>query len=304
MNNGSLTMFGKLMEKKKFRDQFDFLNIDEVHCVKTIGTSNGREEPFRRAWGRLRTTLLRKFNPGTAINCLSATLDAPTTQLVIDNLGLPDETLVIRKCLNRHNLTYAVRQLTSNNQPWLDLKFMIPYNSKDPPSGHHLVFINNCSHAVEAVKYLDKRLHPSIQSKDYIKVYHSQMSKKYLEETLEDFKNETGKCKILISTSALTAVSFFRSMFIESQAPPLGCQCICGFRYCCWSTPNGRRARSTARTSRSQTWVSWTRYATCGKLGISRTAVVRRSCSESRQESDKARKDFTGLTRHDSEQRL
>lgn len=141
------------------------------------------------------------------MNCLSATLNHAATMFVIKNLGLPKDVLVQRLPLNRPNLTYAVRPLISDSQPWLSLNFLVPYDAKTPPNGHHLVFINNYQQVAQTVEYLDSRLHSSLKNKNHIKLYHSLMSGDYLEATIEDFQKSDGLCRILITTSALAAVS-------------------------------------------------------------------------------------------------
>ena len=73
---------------------------------------------------------------------------------------------------------------------------------------HVLIFCDDKDLTLKLAFHLNTCLPLDLRDQDIVMHYHSSMSEKYLKKAHEAFISETGKCRILVTTSGQSVVSF------------------------------------------------------------------------------------------------
>ncbi|KAG1896395.1 uncharacterized protein F5891DRAFT_1130328 [Suillus fuscotomentosus] len=144
--------FEKLLKDPLFASYLVGIIIDEAHCIMEWGEFC----PEYRELGRLRYIL-----PATvSIMIASATLTKASLTHTTWLLHMhADKMVTIRRSSDRPNIKIGVRKIKYALNSYCDLAFLIPTGWKDgnPPPPHQ--------NAINATRYLRKRLPPDMQDK-------------------------------------------------------------------------------------------------------------------------------------------
>lgn len=128
---------------------------------------------------------------------------------VMTSLNFKPDCTVLRLPLNRPNIVYLVRRITTISRPWEDLSFLVPLND-DPLSRKAdkvMIFCQSMRNTLMCRKYLESRLAPHARDKGIVLGFHSGMSECYLQETLKSFSDIEGNCKFFVATVKASVVS-------------------------------------------------------------------------------------------------
>lgn len=182
------------------------LVVDESHLVFLWGLTIGKNIAFRPAWGRIGEARIR-FRDNTPCLALTATAPPQIESAIISGLSM-ESPIVMRSTVNRPNITYASHPIHGTLRNFANLQFLIPdlsaFDRPDSISAHDLlrlfkktiVFMDDKSLITASVFALYNRfppwLRPLLQSLGLIKVYHSDMSTGYLDNTYSSFVSENG----------------------------------------------------------------------------------------------------------------
>lgn len=171
--------FENLLRKSGFLKHVISVVFDEAHCISTWGSFR----PEYRTIEQLRHVLLKD----TPVAVASATLPHIVKQDIINVLQLRRDKLVyISRPTDRPNIHISVRKIKHPLNSYLDLTFVLPKNSGDPPP-KFIVFCDTINDAVGAGEALRSRLPP--EHCDKIVWFHSEMSDEFKKKQLERLKS-------------------------------------------------------------------------------------------------------------------
>ncbi|KAF8215383.1 hypothetical protein K438DRAFT_1955364 [Mycena galopus ATCC 62051] len=116
----------------------------------------------------------------------------------------PAKTVSIELTTNRPNLVYAVIPMIGTVANLSNLDFLLPLSF--PPNfvlaQKSIVFFDNKRKSSALAAHLNSKLPTVLAAKQPFRVYHSSMSKPYLEAIAASFKDPNGEVKCLIATEA------------------------------------------------------------------------------------------------------
>ncbi|KAI0044357.1 P-loop containing nucleoside triphosphate hydrolase protein [Auriscalpium vulgare] len=209
--DGHPTRLYRLQQERTFLGRICRLIVDECHLCIIWGLSLAKAIAFRPAWGKI-SDLRAKFK-STPLLALTATAPPRILSALPDALGLKDP-VVIKTTINRPNQSYAVLPIVDSYTNFQNIRFVLP--TSDGGSNalldflkrtkKTLIFMDNKDHLSAALytlyNCLPASLRPHLRKLGLIKLYHSDMSQKYLDKTYASFENaETTFCRILLATS-------------------------------------------------------------------------------------------------------
>ena len=190
--------FAELMRNHpEFVSSLSCIVFDEAHCIIQWGR-------FREEYSEL--AQLRYQLPRIKFVFASATFAPLVLQQIKTSFGLVSGTYEhIRRSNNRPNIHLHVQKIMHPVSSLLDLGFLIPENWKegDAPSPKFLILFNSIAEAVDAAKFLRRRLPPEVR--DYISWFHSDMSSTFKEDEVEWLRK--GEIWGLCTTDAFGLVS-------------------------------------------------------------------------------------------------
>ncbi|KAJ3553995.1 hypothetical protein NM688_g3330 [Phlebia brevispora] len=172
--------FERLMRKPAFAAKIDSVVFDEAHCISEWGSFR----PEYRDVMQLRYRL-----PNTSFVFASATFTPSILADIKRSFNLTQDRLThIHRSNDRPNIHIAVRKILYSLSSFLDLAFLVPdgWKDGDPPPPKFVIFFDSISDAVNAGRFLRKRLPPEYRHK--IKWFHSDMSSRYKETAVEDLR--------------------------------------------------------------------------------------------------------------------
>lgn len=179
MGDGSI--FDKVWKCETFQSRVLSVIWDEAHCVRAW--SSFRKE-YKEA-PRLRLLLGRPV----PFYAASATLPEEVLTDVMSRLRMQREaTTLIERSNDRPNVYLAVRRIQHALDSFKDLDFLIPKDWRPgTPLPRFIVFFDDITESVAATKRLW-----SLIPKEHchlIKWFNSEMTPKFREDTVEDFRN-------------------------------------------------------------------------------------------------------------------
>ncbi|KAI0039256.1 hypothetical protein FA95DRAFT_1479310, partial [Auriscalpium vulgare] len=200
------------------------LIVDECHLCILWGLSLAKAMAFRPAWGKI-SDLRAKFK-ATPLLALTATAPPRILSALPDVLGLKDP-VILKTTINRPNQSYVALPIVDSYTNFQNIRFVLP--TSDGGSNalldflkrtkKTLIFMDNKDHLSAALytlyNCLPASLRPHLRKLGLIKLYHSDMSQKYLDKTYASFEKssveslsdldllnaETVFCRILLATS-------------------------------------------------------------------------------------------------------
>lgn len=190
--------FEALFKKTRFRTRIISIIFDEAHCISAWGEFR----PEYKEVGRLRHMLPDDIPFAIA----SATLPPAVLSDVKDILQIREKNLCkIKRSNDRPNVNLVIRQLKHAANSYKDLAFLIPEGWKkgDARPQPFVVFFDNKGEAVQAIKYLRRRLPPEFRKK--IKWFLSDMSTTFKEDM--SAKLRSGEAWGICATDAFGMVS-------------------------------------------------------------------------------------------------
>lgn len=202
--------FERLLKNHDFISRVVSVVFDEAHCIYQWGT-------FRPEYRE--TSRLRYLLPEVPFVVASATFSDAILRDIKDLLQIRSDKLVhIRRSNDRPNIRLGVRKIQYTLNSFLDLAFLIPAKWKegDPPPRKFVVFFDNIAEAVNAGKFLRKRL--PLEYRNKVKWFHADMSPQFKE--LQTEKLRSGEIWGLCATDSFGMVCLpsFQT-YIYSQIP-------------------------------------------------------------------------------------
>ncbi|RXW12462.1 hypothetical protein EST38_g13391 [Candolleomyces aberdarensis] len=203
------------------------VNIDEVHCIYTAGTTLYGVPAFRPAWGRLPE--IQAILPYSTIWAYyTATLPPHIHSMLTRTLLTTDNFVNIFVTSNRPNIIYATHRLVKNMDEARNYRCFVqsPFQLSTQP--HVLIFVDNLNLCNRICNYLCQTITKSHQNQDVIMHYHSQMSDDYLKKAHDEFTSSTGKCRVLVAASGQSVGVDFPNVEIVCTVglPPTGVDAI------------------------------------------------------------------------------
>ena len=191
-------------------EKIRFLFVDEAHTIYTAGTDLYGLKAFRPAWQGL-SELVTKLGDSVNVAALSRTLPKHIKKSVLDCLHLdPDDMFSIKHSCNRPNISHAIHEIVGQTSDWRNLNFLISESTGSTEPGRKrlkvLVFHDRLEDAIAAKIFQDMNLQKERRGKGIIRYYHAQMSKEYMKEVYEDFRDPNGVCEILHATECASTV--------------------------------------------------------------------------------------------------
>lgn len=191
--------FRQLLNSTKFAEKIGAIIIDEAHCISQWG------DKFRPLYAQLGT--LRAFVPlKVPFLITSATLPPLVLAQVRTTVHMQSETSYhVNLGTDRPNIAWFVRRMTGGKSNLEALAFLIPHATDEEilELVQTMVFFDDINVALEALKWIRKRLPPHLR--DQVAVFHSRRSKRAKRQILKEFRE--GKIKILLTTEAAGMVS-------------------------------------------------------------------------------------------------
>ncbi|KAF8143438.1 P-loop containing nucleoside triphosphate hydrolase protein [Mycena galopus ATCC 62051] len=202
---GHIPRFAKLLHDPKWTKHVKLLQIDEAHFIVTAGKAKGKEAVFRPSFSNLGERLRIHLPASTPCTAYSASLPPQIMNTVKSTLRMePSKTITIELTTNRPNLVYAVIPMIGTVANFSNLDFLLPLSF--PPnfvlSQKSMVFLDNKRKSPALAAHLNSKLPTALAARQSFRVYHSSMSKPYLEAIAASFKNPNGDVKCLIATEA------------------------------------------------------------------------------------------------------
>ncbi|KAF8137895.1 P-loop containing nucleoside triphosphate hydrolase protein [Mycena galopus ATCC 62051] len=202
---GHIPRFAKLLHDPKWTKHIKLLQIDEAHFIVTAGTAKGKKVAFRPSFSDLGERLRIHLPASTPCTAYSASMPSHIMTTVKSALRMePAKTVTIELTTNRPNLVYAVIPMIGSITNFSNLDFLLPLSF--PPnfvlSQKSIVFFDNKRKSPALAAYLNSRLPAALAARQPFRVYHSSMSKPYLEAIAASFKDTNGDVKCLIATEA------------------------------------------------------------------------------------------------------
>lgn len=190
--------FAKLFKTKSFTDKIISIIFDEAHCISQWGSFR----PEYKEVGRLIHIL-----KGVVFHITSATLPKHVFADVLTILHIhPSHLYVMRRSSDRHNVFLVVREIKHSLSSFLDLNFLVPdgWKDGDPFPPKFLGIFDSILDCVNACLKMRARL--PLEHRNRIKWHHSEMSPKYREDVVDEFKS--GKLLGAYATDTLGTVRF------------------------------------------------------------------------------------------------
>ncbi len=206
---GHMPRLARLIEKdRQFRKRIVHLHVDEAHFIYNAGLEHYGMPAFRPAWGRLGQFRI-KLGKGLTVQALSGTQPPHIKKTIIEHLLFDEEKICSMKLSsNRPNMTYGMHPIVGDLSDFRNLNFLIPEPyPADLRLPKTLVFHDNLDECTAAALHVKNRLPKELRIKGIVKHYHGGMSKRYLTEVYEDFRNQEGACRILHATEGASTVS-------------------------------------------------------------------------------------------------
>ena len=203
---GHTSRLSTILRNPAFQKYIARVNVDEAHSIYTAGQDLHGLKAFRPAWGQL-ADLRALLNGSIHWNFFSATFP-PHILKIIESKVLRNDYELIQITSNRPNTMYATHEVINsieeprNYECFLSKPFVL---EKQP---HVLIFCDDKDLTLKLAFHLNTCLPPDLRDQDIVMHYHSSMSEKYLKKAHEAFISETGKCRILVTTSGQSVVSF------------------------------------------------------------------------------------------------
>jgi superfamily II DNA helicase RecQ len=171
--------FGKMWTNPAVARRLQYFVFDEGHCISEWGS-------FRPEYPEL--GLLHHLLPSTIpFYVASATLPSLVLEDVRKSLQLRgDKTCRIMRSNDRPNLYLMVRTLEHAANSYKDLDFLLAEKPGEHRPAPFVVFFNSIREAEDAANHLRSQLPIDLQNK--VVWFHSHMSSKHREETLEAFR--------------------------------------------------------------------------------------------------------------------
>ncbi|KAI0039962.1 hypothetical protein FA95DRAFT_1585165 [Auriscalpium vulgare] len=222
--DGHPTRLYRLHQERAFLARICRLIVDECHLCVLWGLSLAKAIAFRPAWGKISD--LRAKIKTTPVLALTATAPPRILSALPVALGLKDP-VIVKTTINRPNQSYAVLPIVDNYTNFNNLRFVLPTSNGGPDAlldflkrtKKTLIFMDNKDHLSAALytlyNCLPACLRPHLRRLGLIKLYHSDMSQKYLDNTYRSFDKssieslsdldllhaENVFCRILLATS-------------------------------------------------------------------------------------------------------
>ncbi|KAK7016068.1 II DNA helicase [Favolaschia claudopus] len=197
-NNPELWNVTRLVNDQTFAKKIARVHIDEAHFLHTAGKPHYGLPAFRPSWGALDEFRLR-LPKGTPVQALSGTLPPHIKSAVVDHLNFDPATfLSLKLSTNRPNILFATHRIVGSITDLRNLDFLvdIPFTRIVKT----IVYHDDTQRTADAADHQDKRLPERLRNTGVVRHYHGGMSKQYLQEVFDDFRDPSGTCKILHAT--------------------------------------------------------------------------------------------------------
>ena len=188
------------------------INVDEAHSIYTAGQDLHGLKAFWPAWGQV-ADLRGLLNESIHWNFFSATFPLHILKM-IELKVLRDDYIRIQITSNRPNTMCATHKIVNSIEDPRNYECFLskPFLLEEQP--HVLIFCDDKDLTSKVSCHLNSCLPPDQRDEGIVMHYHSSMSEKYLKEAHDAFISETGNCRILVTTSGQSVVSFsFLSLF-------------------------------------------------------------------------------------------
>ncbi|CAA7268576.1 unnamed protein product [Cyclocybe aegerita] len=214
--NGHKPRLARLIDdNRKFAKLISRIHVDEAHFIYTAGHGHYGLAAFRPAWGRIGEFRV-KIGHHVPTQALSGTQPEHIKAVIISSLLFDEERLLsIKLTSNRPNIVYATHPIVGELSDLRNLDFLVPIPyPADWIMPKTVVFHDSTDLTTDAAAYHNRRLPDNLQGEDLVAHYHGGMSKEYLTQVYDDFKNPDGNCRILhategASTACLTSFLSF-----------------------------------------------------------------------------------------------
>ncbi|KAF7976463.1 hypothetical protein HWV62_6719 [Athelia sp. TMB] len=202
--HGHIPRLATLLKVPAFVNSVGILLIDEGHFIVTDGQPHGDEAAHRPAYGKL-GDLRNQLPAKTPCAVFSGTLPPSVKAFIRADLGMDNfNTVDITLPTNRPNIMQAVIPLIGNLGNLENLNFLapIPYHPPMAPISRGVVFIDHKLSTAAIADHLNARLPPGIRETRPFRHLHSSMSRDYITEVYETFKQPDSPIRMIITTAA------------------------------------------------------------------------------------------------------
>jgi superfamily II DNA helicase RecQ len=191
----------RALRNPKFVAQILAIIIDEVHCVSLWGSD------FRKLYGTLgylRALLLKR----TPFIGVSATITPRVKRDLVSRLQMnPSDFLWINKGNDRRNVSLLARPISSAQNSYADLNFLIPRRcpggSGDIPKA--FVYLDDTLAGAQIVDHLNGLVPSTFRKLGVVRPYNASLSLEIRTALLQLFRS--GVVRILVCTDAAGMVS-------------------------------------------------------------------------------------------------